>query len=211
MHIMRIGIVGAGNVGTKLATLAAHAGHDVIVGARNTSKVKAESAFRVESVAKAAIHGEIVILAIPYSACADALPSLASALAGKTVVDATNPLKSDWSPLGLGEQNSAAEEIARLLPKSEIVKAFNTVFADIMHVDRLKRGLKSATAFISGDNTEAVKQTATFAEDIGMAPVVTGPLLNSRYLEAMAHLNISIALGQGGGTNAAFIYDQRTK
>jgi 8-hydroxy-5-deazaflavin:NADPH oxidoreductase len=205
---MKIGIIGAGNVGKKLAALMAHAGHEVALGARDVSKAKTKTLYRVAPINKAISHGEIVILAIPYSVCADALPPLASELVGKIVVDATNPLKADWSPLCLGEQNSAGEEIARLLPKSHVVKAFNTVFADIMQVDRVKRNSMSATAFICGNDTEAVKKVAALAKDIGLAPVATGPLQNSRYLEAMAHLNIAIAVGQGGGTNAAFLYDQ---
>jgi 8-hydroxy-5-deazaflavin:NADPH oxidoreductase len=208
---MKIGIIGCGSVGTKLATLMAHAGHQVIVGARNVSKAKAETAYQVTTIAKAVTHGEVMVLAIPYSACVDVLSPLASELAGKIVIDATNPLNADWSPLLLGEQNSAGEEIARQLPKSQIVKAFNTVFADIMVVDRLKRGVTPATAFICGNNTEAVKKVAGLAKDIGFTPVITGPLQNSRYLEGMAHLNIAIAVGQSGGTNAAFLYDQAAK
>jgi 8-hydroxy-5-deazaflavin:NADPH oxidoreductase len=211
MQDMKIGIVGAGNVATKLAVLLAHAGHDVALGAREVSKVKTNTSYRVSHINKAISNVDIVILAIPYSACADVLPLLTSELIGKIVVDATNPLKPDWSPLFLGEQNSAGEEIARLLPKSLVVKAFNTVFADIMQVDRVKRNSMSATAFICGDSAEAVNKVADLARDIGFAPMVTGPLQNSRYLEAMAHLNIAIAVGQGGGTNAAFLYDQATK
>jgi 8-hydroxy-5-deazaflavin:NADPH oxidoreductase len=210
MQNMKIGIVGAGNVGTKLAALMVHAGHEVTLGARDVSKVKTKTPYRVSQIDKAISSVDIVILAIPYSACADALPPLASELIGKIVVDATNPLKPDWSPLLLGEQNSAGEEIARLLPKSHVVKAFNTVFADVMQVDRVKRNSMSATAFICGDSAEAVNKVAGLARDIGFAPIVTGPLQNSRYLEAMAHLNIAIAVGQGGGTNAAFLYDQVT-
>jgi 8-hydroxy-5-deazaflavin:NADPH oxidoreductase len=208
---MKIGIIGNGNVGTKLAALMVHAGHQVIVGARNVSKAKIDSSYQVASIGKSVAHGEIVVLAIPYSACAEVLPTLASELSGKIIIDATNPLNADWSPLLVGEQNSAGEEIARTLAKSHVVKAFNTVFADIMQVDRLKRGAMSATAFICGNSTEAVKKVADLARDIGFAPVVTGPLQNSRYLEAMAHLNIAIAVGQGGGTNAAFLYDQSAK
>jgi 8-hydroxy-5-deazaflavin:NADPH oxidoreductase len=211
MQIMKIGIVGAGNVATKLAALMAHAGHEVTVGARDASKVKTKTPYRVTSINRAISHGEIVILAIPYSACLDVLGPLVSELIGKIVIDATNPLKPDWSPLLLGEQNSAGEEIARLLPKSQVVKAFNTVFADIMQMDLFKRKSMSATAFICGDNAEAAKKVAQLARDIGLAPVLTGPLQNARYLEAMAHLNIAIAVGQGGGTNAAFLYDQVTK
>ncbi|MEM8839252.1 MAG: hypothetical protein AAGE89_14250, partial [Pseudomonadota bacterium] len=57
-----------------------------------------------------------------------------------------------------------------------------------------------------GDDDHAIERVSELASSIGLHPIQTGPLKNSRYLEAMAHLNIAIAVGQGGGTNAAFIY-----
>jgi 8-hydroxy-5-deazaflavin:NADPH oxidoreductase len=162
------------------------------------------------SMDKAAAHGDIAVLAIPYSACAGLLPRHEAALAGKIVIDATNPLNENWSPLLLGQENSAGEEIARLLPKSKVVKAFNTVFADIMKPGKLARGTLAATAFICGDDEAANAEVAGLASSLGFAPVIAGPLKNARYLEGMAHLNIAIAVGQGGGTDAAFLYDQRS-
>jgi hypothetical protein len=104
----------------------------------------------------------------------------------------------------LGQENSASEEIDRLLPRAYIVKAFNTIFADAM--SQPMRGGQAIAAFIAGDNEEAKQKVITLASEIGYAPVDTGPLYTARYLESMAHLNIEIAVGRGGGTNAAFIY-----
>lgn len=205
---MKVGILGAGNVGSKLAVLFADAGHEVVVGARNLSTAGSNSTYRVATVSEAAAHGEVVILALPFTACADALAPLSSKLADKIIVDATNPLQADWSPLLLGQENSAGEEIARLLPRSKIVKAFNTVFADIMDADHLHRGSAAATLFVCGDHNHAVTQVAEIAKGLGFAPIETGPLRNARYLESMAHLNIAIAVGKAGGTNAAFLYHQ---
>jgi len=126
---------------------------------------------------------------------------------GKIVIDSTNPLNADWSPKLLGQENSASEEISRLLPEAYVVKAFNTIFADVMN-EPVKDG-RVITAFIAGDNDEAKQKIIALASDIGYAPIDIGCLYTARYLESMAHLNIQIAIGQGGGTNAAFIYLQQ--
>jgi hypothetical protein len=118
------------------------------------------------------------------------------------------PLFAQWSPLLLGQDNSAGEEIQRLLPGARVVKAFNTVFADVMTSDRLSRDGQRATTFIAGDDERADDEAAALARSVGFAAVKVGPLSASRYLEAMAHLNIGIAVGQKGGTNAAFLYHQ---
>ncbi|NJO40456.1 MAG: hypothetical protein HC865_07275 [Cyanobacteria bacterium RU_5_0] len=136
----------------------------------------------------------------------DVLPELAEATKEKVVIDSTNPLNADWSPKLLGQENSASEEISRLLPEAYVVKAFNTIFADVMN-EPVKDG-QAITAFIAGDNDEAKQKVIALARTIGYAPIDTGPLYTARYLESMAHLNIQLAVGQDGGTNAAFIYLQ---
>lgn len=203
---MKIGILGSGSVGQRLASLFRAAGHDVLLGAREASDAAGPAPRG--SFAQVAAHGDVVIVAIPYLACEQVLPPLGAALAGKVVVDATNPLNADWSPLLLGEESSAGEQLARLLPDARIVKAFNTVFADSMVPDRLDRGGKQATAFVCGDHPDANRTIADLARQVGFAPVDAGPLRCARYLEAMAHLNIQIAVGMKGGTNAVFLYDQ---
>ena len=135
------------------------------------------------------------------------LTPLRGHLSGKVIVDATNPIAPDWSPIPLGEENSAAEEIARLVPEASVVKAFNTVFADIMTPEGLDRSGRPATLFVASDERAAGEAVASLGRSIGFAPVMVGPLRSSRHLEAMAHLNITIATG-GGGTNSAFLYDQ---
>ncbi len=205
---MKIAFLGGGNFGSNLAELLMKAGHDVVVGLRNVGQSRSATSPRIASLADAAAHGEVVIIAIPYQACADALPHVAALLNGKIVVDATNPLRDDWSPLPLGSANSAAETLVRLLPSSRLVKAFNTIFADIMTDGLFDRAGHPVTAFIAGDDVAANKTVAGIATDAGFAPMITGVPNNARYLEAMAHLNIQIAVVHGGGTNAGFVYHQ---
>lgn len=205
---MKIAFLGGGNFGGNLADLLAAAGHDVVVGLRDVTHARSGANYRVTSLEEAAAHGDVVVIAILYQACADTLPPLATQLSGKIVVDATNALQDDWSPLPLGAFASAAETLRHLLPASRLVKAFNTVFADIMTRERLDRGGQPVTAFIAGDDAQANAVVAGIAASAGFAPVVTGPLSNARYLEAIAHLNIQIAVRRGGGTDAGFVYHQ---
>ncbi|MEL6238889.1 MAG: NAD(P)-binding domain-containing protein [Pseudomonadota bacterium] len=196
-----MGILGAGSVARALAGLARDGGHEPLLSEREP---KADTL----SFEDAAKSGDIVIIAVPYTATTTLLPPLAGVLAGKTVVDATNPLNDDWSPKILGTETSAAGEITKLLPGAQIVKAFNTVFADIMTSDKLTRLGVSVTGFVAGDDSGARRQVADLVKGMGLHPVETGPLSTARYLEAIAHLNIAIAVGQSGGTDAAFLYHQ---
>lgn len=199
---MKIAILGFGNVGKQLADLFHKAGYEVVIGVRSvpTQELPYGSAPLSEAVASA----DCVVLAIPFAACLDILPELAAVTNGKIVIDSTNPINADWSPKLLGQENSAAEVISSLLPDAHVVKAFNTIFADVM--SQPVRDGQAITAFVAGDNDEAKRKVVALARAMGYAPLDTGPLYTARYLESMAHLNIQIAVGQGGGTNAAFIY-----
>ncbi len=199
---MKIAILGFGNVGKQFANLFSKAGHKIVIGMR--SAPNQELPYSTATLKEAADVADVVAIAIPFTACADVLPELSKVTKGKIVIDSTNPLNADWSPKLLGQENSASEEISRLLPEAYVIKAFNTIFADVM--DEPVRGGQAITAFIAGDNDEAKQKVIVLASDIGYAPVDTGSLYTARYLESMAHLNIQIAVGQGGGTNAAFIY-----
>lgn len=206
---MKISFLGGGSFGGNLAHLLAQSGHDVVVGLRDASRARSGISYRYVSLEHAIAHGEVVILALPYQACAVTLPKFAEQLGSKIVVDATNPLREDWSPLPLGPDNSAAEELSRLLPSVRLVKAFNTIFADIIHTGLLEPGSGRLTAFIAGDDAAANWAVADIAASAGFAPLITGRLSNARYLEAMANLNIQIAVVHGGGTNAGFVYRQQ--
>ena len=191
---MRISIIGAGNLGSKLEALFAEAGHHVLASGRSRAN-------------DAAAHGEVVVLALPYDACATALPPLADAPRGKIVVDATNPINPDWSPMELGN-TSAAERIQALVPDARVVKAFNMVFADVMTPDGLDRGGAPATVFVAGDDETAPGTITALAAEVGFDPIEVGPLSYARFMEGMAHLNIQLALGMGAGTGGAFVYSR---
>jgi 8-hydroxy-5-deazaflavin:NADPH oxidoreductase len=202
---MNIGIIGAGNVAKALASLFSSAGHEVLVGARQPLDEPTAERWSSGSLADACA-AELVVLAVPYTAAVEVLEPLAQSLRGTIVVDATNPLQADWSPLAIPEGVSGSEVIAARLPHSKVVKAFNTVFADIMSPKGLDRRGHPATAFLAGDDEDACAAVSDVARSAGLDPLVVGPLSAERYLEGMAHLNISIALRQGRGTDGAFVY-----
>lgn len=204
---MKITFLGGGPLATSVGKLARAAGHEVVLGLRNPEKGNA-AGFDSAGFREAVVDADVVVVALPYYVTGDVLPALSVALAGKVVIDGSNPVGTDWKPILTGEQSSGAEEIAKLLPRSKIVKAFNTIFADVIQPQRLDRDGRKLTFFVAGDDSEVAAKVMAFGEEIGLAPIYAGPLMSSRYLEAMAHLNIELAVNQGGGTNAAFLYDR---
>jgi predicted dinucleotide-binding enzyme len=198
---MNISFIGAGNVASSLGDLFANAGHSVKYGTQNPNDNQL-------SVADAISFGEVVCFAIPFSAMNEVLTLNKQNLKGKIVVDITNAINSaDWSPLFLGE-DSGGEQTARLLPESKVVKAFNTIFADVMKTDKQLFEGQKLTAFIASDDLDAANTIKRLADEAGFLGLIVGGIKNARHLEAIAHLNIAIAM-DGGGTDAGFAYFQR--
>ena len=130
---MKVAIIGAGNVGKALGTAIARAGHDVTIAAKHPEHARAAAeeigATPAPTSAAAAGDADVVILAIPFVGAGEEVArEIRDAVAGKTVVDVTNPMKPDFSGLAT-EGSSAAEEFQRRLPEAHVVKAFNTIFA----------------------------------------------------------------------------------
>ena len=201
---MKIAVLGYASVGKNLEVLFKNAGYTTIIGVRSPEKYEQDN---VTDIVAAAEDADTVVLAIPYRVCSEVLPDLKMALSKKIVIDATNPLNEDYSPILFDKEDSAGETLQRILGESMMVKAFNTIFADNMTREKLDRDGRKLTTFIAGDNDPANEKVLQLAEKIGFSPIDTGPLKNSRYLEGMAHLNIQIAFGQGKGADVAFLYD----
>jgi predicted dinucleotide-binding enzyme len=125
MTKQKIGIIGAGNVGTALARGIAQAGHEV--------KTVGSSA---PAVRDTAAWADLVILAVPFGAIDDVVKTAGGVLAGKTVVDVTNVLDASMN-LAVDQTTSGAEELKKKLPKGLVVKALNTVFAQHMDAGHL--------------------------------------------------------------------------
>jgi 8-hydroxy-5-deazaflavin:NADPH oxidoreductase len=127
---VKIAILGAGDVGTAVAGAAVETGNQVTLTAEHTGKAR-EVADQVGATtaagnADAVRDADVAVLAVPFSAAKTVAGEIRDAAAGKIVIDATNPLKADFSGMTTGER-SGAEELQQLLPDTAVVKAFNTV------------------------------------------------------------------------------------
>src|SRR5436309_3022341 len=133
---MKVGIIGAGNMGSAFARRLSSAGHDVLITSRNiddAKKVAASVGSGVRAVPQQQLAEsvDVLIAATPYAQQANALGA-SGKLDGKAVIEISNPLKPDMSGLAVGHTTSAAEEVAKATPRARIVKAFNTIFAQLL-------------------------------------------------------------------------------
>lgn len=203
---MSISILGTGNMASGLAVLFAKAGHQVAIASRDPGKAQSKAAelgngISGASFTEAAGKSDTVVLAIPYDAAAEVIRA-AGGLAGKIVIDITNPLTADYSGLTIGHTTSAAEEIQKEAPQARVVKAFNTVFASVLQGNGKAAG-QPVTVFVAADDPEARKSVAALAASAGFKPVAAGGLAMARYLEPVAGLNIALGYGLGHGTDIA--------
>ena len=203
---MKIGIIGSGNIGSGLGKIWAQKGHRIIFSfSRNQGKLKAlaDSVANASagSPAEAVQQSEVILLSVRWGNLKEVLDK-AGPLKGKIVIDCTNPLKPDLSELALGHTTSAAEEIANMVPGAKVVKAFNSVFADIYHSESRLFGSRMATMFYCGDDG-AKTIVARLIRETGFEPIDAGPLKIARCLEPLAMLMIQLGYGLGMGTNIA--------
>jgi len=200
---MKVTIIGAGNVGKALGTSISRAGHDVTITAKHPEHAqeaaRAIGARPVDSSAEAVSNAEVVILAIPYVAAADAVSGeIRDRVAGKTIIDVTNPMKPDYSGLAT-EGTSAAEELQKLLPEANLVKAFNTIFASNQAHPKA-----DIDGYVAADDEGAKQQVISLIESMGFNPVDVGPLKSARYLEGMAVMNIGLNAQNGWDWTSAW-------
>jgi predicted dinucleotide-binding enzyme len=193
---MKIGIIGTGNVGKALGTSLTRAGHDITFAASTPASAQAAAAeigaTAADSPSAAASGAEITILAVPYVDAGGAVASeIADAVKGRIVVDATNPIKPDYSGLAISG-SSAAEEFQRRLPEASVVKAFNTLFAT-----HQANPSKEIDGYVAGDNADAKAKVMDLVDSMGFTPVDVGPLSAARTLEGMAYLNIGLNAANG--------------
>jgi 8-hydroxy-5-deazaflavin:NADPH oxidoreductase len=208
---MKIGILGTGSVGKALGIGFATLGHDVMMGSREPDREdvkewrkKAGGKTRSGTFAEAAAHAELAVLATAWSGTENAI-HLADPknLAGKVVLDTTNPL--DFSApnrpptLAVSGDDSAGERVQRWLPQSRVVKAFNIVGNPDMFRPKFADG--PPTMLIAGNDEAAKKEARQVLEAFGWPDVVDlGGIENSRYLEplAMAWIITFFRSGKGG-------------
>ncbi len=205
---MTIGIIGSGNVGGTLGTRWAKAGHDIVYGTRNPEAEDIQQLVaQGGGKARAATHkeavraGDALLLAMPWKVAQSVLEGLGD-FGGKVLIDATNPLLPDLSGLDTGTATSAGEKVAGWARGAKVVKAFNTIGANIMANPSF--GSEKPALCYCGDDPQAKQAVHQLAEDIGFEPLDVGPLAQARLLEPFALLWISMALKYGYSRDIAF-------
>jgi NADPH-dependent F420 reductase len=203
---VRVTIVGAGKMGRGIGLRVVAGGHEVQVLDHDPEDARAladELNAQGRGGARAegdTIDGDIVVLAIPYPSLAEALDQYGDQLAGKIVVDITNPIDSStMDRLATPPGVSAAEEIAQRIRDARVVKAFNTTFAGTLVAGRADG--HPLDVLIAGDDEAAKEQVATLAKDGGLRPIDVGPLRRAKQLEHLGLLHM--AMQDTLGTNYA--------
>lgn len=177
---MKIGIIGSGNIGATLAGLFAKAGHIVEI---SNSKgpvsletfIKSIDSKNVTAVTpeEAVKSADVVLLAIPWRKKHELPPS--DLFEGKIVVDAMNPYSENFEVIDLGESTSS-EEVRKQLPGARLVKAFNTMYYEMLRTGGRKSGDERLVLFVAGDNVDAKRVVSKLIHDIGFVPIDTGSL-----------------------------------
>jgi 8-hydroxy-5-deazaflavin:NADPH oxidoreductase len=195
MHVVTISIIGSGGMAAAIGSLAAKAGHTVEVMSRDAAKARALAeqigAGATTGTFGAAPAGNIVILAVPYSAVLDVVKQYGEALAGKQLVDITNPVAPDLKSFVTPEDSFGAQEIAKAAPADAfVVKAFNTQFSHALAAGPVEG--HPLDVFIAGDDAQAKARVSAFIESLGLRPMDVGQLPMARTLEYATLLTLGL-------------------
>jgi len=186
-----ISIIGTGNMARTIGTLAVAGGNTVEVIGRDQSKA-AELARDLGGSATTGEYGavpagHIVIVALLYASVVPVVAQYGDALAGKVIVDISNPFNSAADGLAHGEDTSIAQEVAKAAPASAgVVKAFNTIFGHVLEKGR-------PDVFIAGDNAQAKAGVEAFIESLGLRPLDVGGLKMAHWLEGTGLVVMGLA------------------
>ena len=208
---MTVAIIGTGKMGSGISKLLASKGGQVAIGGRDPAK----AAKLAEEIGGSAQGGgieaavklaDVVILAVWYQQLEETIRA-AGDLTGKILVDISNPITEDFKGLRIGHSTSAAEELQALAPRAKVVKAFNTIFAELLPAEARAGRSAPVQVFVAGDDEAAKKAVSDAVAKGGFEPVESGPLSNARFLEPVGEINIwfGFFLGQGTSTAPAWV------
>ena len=176
-----LSILGTGNMGQAIGSIAAKGGHSVQQLGQDDLGTP--------------ITGDVVVLAVPYPAVAQVIAQRGEQLAGKIVVDITNPLDFEtFDSLVVPADSSAAAEIAAALPNSRVLKAFNTTFAGTLAAGTV--GPLTTTVLIAGDDADAKSTLSGIVTSAGLNAIDAGSLKRARELEAVGFLQLTLAVNE---------------
>jgi len=186
-----ISIIGAGNMASAIGALALKGGNTVEIVGRDAAKAAAlASALGNGATAGtwgAAPTGDIVILAVLFDSAVPIVSEYGDALAGKIVVDITNPFNASATGLAIPHDTSVAQMVADAAPAStHVVKAFNTLFRDVLAAG-------GVDVFVAGDDAQAKASLSAFIESLGLRPMDAGDLSMAHWLEGAGLLEMGLA------------------
>jgi predicted dinucleotide-binding enzyme len=204
---MRVGILGSGLMGGKLGTLFARAGHDVIfsysLDLKNMKKLAQDVNARVGTPREAAKEADALLLAVHWSRIKDVLKQ-AGDLSGKVIVSCTLPMNKDDTELVVAHTSSGAEEIAKMVPKAQVVSGFMVPSEVFFSVFAARRKTPRPNLVYCGDNDASKRVVAELIRDVGFDPVDAGPLRISRYIEPFIQLLAQLAYEGTEGPEIAY-------
>lgn len=204
-----VAVIGAGRVGTALAASLLHAGHRVVLAAPDRpsagiARARAADPGLGSAPVDAAVAGaDAVLLCTPFAANGDALAPVAGALAGRVLVDCTNPVGAGLRH-GLGSVRSGAEAVADLVPGARVVKGFSVYGVEVLADPRALGGAPAPMMPLAGDDRAAVALVARLAADMGWEPLAVGPLSQALHLEHMTLLWVRMVRGDGHAPRLAW-------
>jgi hypothetical protein len=201
---MKITSIGSGNVGQTLGAALRSKGHTVVYGARDPAN---RTERNVRSVADALIGAEAVILATPWIATEALVVQHADGLAGKIVIDATNPVHPGLARLAIASNSSGVELLQSQARQAKFFKAFNSAGVDVMAQPRFAEG--NAAMFVAGPDGADKNTVLRIVADVGFEPVDAGEMKAARQLEHLAMLWIQLAYTKGYGRDFAFVIARR--
>jgi predicted dinucleotide-binding enzyme len=211
---MRIGILGSGLMGGKLGTIFARAGHDVVFSyARHPEKLgrfarDAGANARAGTPREAAEESDVLLLAVHWSRLDDIL-SQTGPLSGKVILSCTLPLNAQNTELVIAHTSSGAEALAKKVPKSRVVSAFNNVPSEVLFsVFNARRKKERPSLVYCGDDSSSKQMAEALIDDVGFDPVDAGPLRIARYAEPFALLVAQLAYGGKGSPELAYRFER---
>ena len=184
---LKIGIVGSGRIGGTLGALWLKAGHEIMFSSLDLEHDKALAArlggkARAGTSREAAAFGEVLLIAVPYSALPQVGRDLAALIKGKVVIDACNPIPTrDGEIATWAREKGAGLASAELLPGARIVRAFNAI--GYSRLPEIAQGQGERPGMpMAGDDASAIKVASRLVREVGFEPVVVGPLAMGKHL-----------------------------
>lgn len=198
---LKIGIVGTGKIGGALARHWVAAGHEVFVSSRHPEELQGlvkelGPKAKAGTPKQAAAFGSVVLVSVPYGAIPQLGTDLATELAGKVIIDTSNPVESrDGAGASEWQRKGAGVSTAELLKNRRVVRAFNCIPAASLANQANRKPARLAIP-IGGDDAAAIATTERLVRDAGFDPVLVGSLAKSR------EFDLGQPLAQGGLTAA---------